>query len=1114
MIDSSTFTKDMLSNPTKLSTAIIDAMEASDVGGGLSINDPNNGFVMQMLANNFIFSKFSEKIDYINSFYYSHRARTSDQLYVHLSEFDFVNLMASPATVPFVFAMSKDWIVTNAVRFDDNYNKIQIPATSFITMGGVIYSMYYPIDIFVNRNTGAVDAFYNTEITDRLNTLSSNMLLDVHEYTKDGLNWFQIQFNAFQFERVIKKYTVASEQGFSVRITHNDQFYAAKVFNLNGDGSWTELKYSLSQMNYDYRVPTALLTMFSESSEIKVEIPQIYFDNNQISQTIRIELYSTKGAVNYSLSATDVLGLKANFDTSSSVFAAPLAQMPTWRVMPTSTEVVGGSNARTYDEIRDDVVNQRLHDRVAITPPELVQAGLKAGFSLTRVIDDLTDRMYYASNVLVDSKNMVVPTFTGNILITDDSLQGDPSTIIHYTDGYNTILPTTTFKINNDSITCTPLSNGEVNILQALTKEQQVVELNKGNYIRQPFHVTLLTTAKSPVATTYNLMSPEMTSLVFLRENPHSAPQMSVLTCTVEHQNYGAGGYRVVITAERSSNITSVGIGNFNLLLTCKTKVGESVYLPATYLGTDNNQNDVWEVIFATDYHITVDNHITVVMRDSSHVLVAVEIPLNQQFIVLSSFITVWQPQISRDVILNDLLPQHYAGAYTVMSQQSMQISFGTNMSDQIYCGVDTTWGNDVYEVAEETIYLTTNVPIFQNNEIGVLETRKNPDTDAVEVLIIYDIGSTPAIDGDLVVTSTADVPTSVSPTQIPVSNVTGFLVGMNIRGLNIPVDSKITDITDLIVTIDQTTIATIPAGSEITVTNPKIVTRVTTTQTAPGVQLEVTDTSNLLVGQSVYAFGLPTNAKVASIDSATLFSLDIAPTAIVTEGVLLTFINNTAGGAIKTKAGDILVDPTGAPIIVKAASNQYSIPAILFDGRMFASDDPVDQLVIGTISQRLQVAANQISTIDSEFLSVSDVFYKPARTMGMATFGVGKNKTIRLSLSLSFIVTVYVDVATYNTETALSTMKSSIYSIINSEVQKPIISVSDVATVIKDQLGSSVSAVELAGINGDETLRLIALQDSSGTPGVEYTLVLQSDNVITREPNIQITFIPKPATL
>lgn len=1116
MFDSSTFTQEMLSNPSKLSKAIIDAMEASDTGPVVSINDPNNGFVMQMFANNAIFSKFSEKVDYINSFWYPQRARNAEQLYPHLSEFDYVNLMASPVTVPFVFAMSKNWIIENAVYFDTNYNKIQIPATSYITMGGIIYSMYYPIDILVNRNTGAVTAFYNTDKTNSLYTLDSNMLLDVREYYQNGLNWFRIQFNMFQFERKILSYTVGSEQGFIRTIPYEDQFYAAKVFTLLDGGEWKELAYSLTQMYYDYQTPTALLTMLTDTSEVKIEIPQIYFDNNQISQTIKVELYTSKGAVNYSLSAADVTGLKANFDTGSSSYAAPLAQMPSWTIVPTVVEVEGGSDAMGYAEIRDAVVNQRLHDRVAITTAELIQAARKAGFDqITRTIDDLTERMYFASNVLVDSTNMVVPTFTGSILIADEALEADPSTIINYTDGYYTILPTTTFKIANRSLTCTPMTNGEVAAFQLMTKQSQVDELNKGNYVRQPFHVTLLTAAKSPAAAIYNLLSPTMTSLAFIRENAHSAPQMSITSCSLVHLNNGTGGYQIRMSATRSSNIEEEAIGNFSLILTCKTKIGEDVYFPATYIGTDSYGNDVWEIILATNYHITTDDHLTVMMFDASDTLSAVEIPLDQTFNVLSTFISSFDATVPVDAILNGLLPISYSTTQVAMSQQELKVTFGQNLSNQIYCGVNTSWGNDVYDLADETVYFKNTTPIFQTNETGVIETRFNSETDAVEVVIIYPQNSTPASTGDITVKTISKVNPNGNPAAFVVDDITGLLVGMKVRGTNIPVGSTITAINvgTKTITISEELDVAVDAETQIIATNPHLIARVSAAQTVEGVALTIEDTSDLIVGQSVFGFGIPQGATVANIQSATVFHLSDDTTEVVGEDTLLTFINTTAHGVVKIAKGEVLTDGTGAPIVVKAAQNQYRIPAILFDGRLFASDEPTDMLIVNTIAQKLQNYANQIYTIDEGLIEDSDVFYKPARTMGLATFGIGNNETVSIPLSLGFDVIVYVDVAVYNTATLLSTMKAAIFSIINEEIQQPTISVSDIATTIKEKLGANVSAVEMRGISGDENLRLIALEDSDATPGIEYKLSLQADGSIGRAPNINVTFIPKPET-
>jgi hypothetical protein len=1105
----------MLSNPGKLAKTVIDIMEDTDTGGTFKINDPNNGFVMQLLASVSIYSAFSQKVDHVNSFFYPQRARTAEQLYSHLSEFDYVKLMASPATLPFVFAMSKDWIIANGVYYDDNYNKITIPPNSFITMGGVRYSMYHGIDILINRNTGAVTAFYDTTVDNALNVLPSNMLKNVQEYVKDGISYFQITFNMYQFARDIKTFTTAPEAGFIQTLVYEDQFYAVKVFTQNVRGGWDELQYSLTQLYYDYQTPTAVLTLMNDQNKVRIEIPQIYFDNNQISKTVRVELYSTKGAVNYQLSLADVQDITANFDPTASQYTAPMAQMPTWVLIPAVTEVYGGSNVMPYDEIREAVVKQRLYNRVAVTTPEIIEAGKRAGFDLTRVTDDLTERVYYASNILTDSNEMVVPTFAGNILMANESLEGNPETIIKYSDGYYTILPTTPFKISKNGLTCTPLTNGQVAALAQMTTQQQIAELNKGIYVRQPFHITLLTSPKSPQALVYNLLAPTMNSLTFVGENAHSAPQMSATDCRIVHLNNGTGGYQVVFSITRSSNITTAIAANFAVIFSCATRSGEYAYIPATFVETDEDGRDVWAIQLATSYHIGTDDFISVLMYNIDGELVDTDIRLNTVFSLTTCFVKSFDRTVPVDPELNLLLPPSLQNVYVAMARQDLDISLGQNLSGQIYCGVNTSWGNDVYDTADETIYHTTNVPIFQTDETGLICNRYNPVTRKPDVIEVYPQGSTPSATNDLkfFVAQDVQVPSSGTTTNISLRDIKGLLVGGPVRGLNIPAGASITALNGNVITINRLITAPLAAGTELYMANPKVNLRTSVVQAAPGDIVKVPTTAQLIPGQSVFGFDVPKNAKVKAIVDATTVQLTIPTTKAIAQYTLLTFINTTAPGVVKTMKGEIITDPTGQPIVVKSAQNQYLIPSVLFDGRLFASDNESDQLIVSTIAQRLQTYANQISTIDAGLIEDSNVFYKPSRTMGYANFGVGAGKTINMPLELSFTVYIYVDVSVYNTQTLLSTIDKTVIAIINKSIQNNIISVSDITDAIKDALGTNVTAVEMGPISGRDDLRLISLQDAGSTPSIENLLYIETDGTVGRKPNITIVHLPKPDT-
>lgn len=1114
MFDSTSFTKEMLSDPSKIMSRVISIMEASDTSDAPVITDPNNGFVMMLAGTASMIAKLSEKIDYVDAFHYRQRATNSEQLFPHLSEFDYVKIMAAPATLPFVFRMSRDWLVANAVYYDDNYNKIQIPATSFITMGGIVYSMYYPIDILVNRNTNAVSAFYNTETTNSLYSLDSNILNDTVEYQQNGLNWFQITFDMFQFKRVVTLHTVSPDQGFVKTLGFDDQFYAAKIFSVNADGSTTELAYSLDKKYYNFEQPTALLTVLSDTSQLKIEIPQIYFDNNQLSNTLRIELYSSKGKINYSVSVSDVQTLTANFDTRSSVFAAPLDKMPSWEVYPTIVDIEGGRNALNYSELHDAVVNNRLYSRVPITLPELTQAFVNSGFTPTRYIDDVTDRMYFATNTLTDTNGIIIPTFTGNMILSGDSLNGDPSTIIAYGDGYHTILPTTVFKTQDDSTAVIPLSNSEVATIRNLSEDEQVADFNLNRYVRQPFHVTLYTTPKSPAARVYNLMAPSMTNLVFIREHPFSAPQMSVLATTVIHQNDGTGGYRIRMSVGRSENIVKSDVQNFRVILTCQSKLGDMVYIPATYAGVDNLGNDVWDVVLSTNYHITNDEYLTVMMYNGANVLSSVEIPLTTKFQVITAFVSGFDSTIKPDVTLNNLLPDAVSGTLTAMTHQTMTIRLGDNLSRQVYCGVDTTWGNAVYATADHDIYFTTNVPIFQTNELGVMEAVWNDTTSTVEIAKIYDIGNTPASTDNLRYKTTQGTDPSSAHAVLHLEDTTGVLLGMSAAGPNVPVNSVVEAKTATTVTLSQPLTTAVPGNVMIEFINPSPLVRVTAAQSSAGATLTVASTANVLKGQSVFGLRIAPGSKVLTINSETSITLDRATSAAVTSNTLLTFINQTAPGVIKIAKGSVLRDANGVAQVITPPNNQFAIPSILLDGRLFASEDPVDQSIITTIGQKLYSYASQIENIAPGLKEVSDVYYKPTRTMGNATFGIGNSTKIRASLEMSFEVSVYLDRATYNNTTALTTMESTIYGQLNTAIQSPTIALSDIGKQIASSLGTSVTAVEITKFNGSSEVRLIALEETDCKPSIENILVRQADGTIVRKPNITVTFIPEPETV
>jgi hypothetical protein len=565
----------------------------------------------------------------------------------------------------------------------------------------------------------------------------------------------------------------------------------------------------------------------------------------------------------------------------------------------------------------------------------------------------------------------------------------------------------------------------------------------------------------------------------------------------------------------RSSNITQADLAKIHVFFTCRTKVGSLAYLPATYTGTTDSGLDVWTVTLQTTYRLAVDNYLSVEMFNDDDVASVVEVGLDHDYEIITSFDADYDTSIPVDQTLNSYLPDSRQASQVTMAHQTLSIQLGVNLSSTIYTGVTTSWGNDVYKVADHTIYRKTTKPIFQTDENGLLVARYNSTTHGFDTKTLWAAGTTPSspLDITTTVTTDTDVVAGATTTILPVQDTTGVLVGMAVRGTNIPANTTVKAVSATTVTLSASISKLISAKTVLTFTNVTKLIRTTATQTQTGVQLTVGSTAGLLKGLRVVGLDIPDGAHITDIPSATTITLSVATANPVTTNTLLTILNDTAPGTILVEKGDIVTDAAGLPVIVKRAQNQYRIPAILFDGRLFASSSTIDQSTLSSISDTITTYANQIANIDAGLTENSDIYYKPARTMGQALFGVGDGKTKSLSLELGFVVDVYVEEAVYNSSTLQDTMTSSVMTVLTTVIQQPIISAADIADTLKTVLGSNATTVHVVVKSDDEVLDVIALQTNDVSPSIESVLKVSNDGSIIRVPNVTLTYIKKPDT-
>jgi hypothetical protein len=761
-------TLQMYANPLSIQLNALQRLEES-VLEGRSIRDGNNvfTFLLEFMAT-MTAGATGEAINNFRSLYPS-KASTSKDLYKHMSDFDYLNLYSTPATTKITLLFDRNYLINNAAKDELNksYHKVVIPSQTVFTIGALEFGIHYPIHILIKKSiraNGTVD-FNSTTFTvlwdhedyNPLHILHTNVV-EHRFHTVDNTTLLCIEIPIHQFSIANYNETVSTSTGFIKRYEYKDRFYAIRVFE-NSTGSWKEMHQTLSDTIYDVELPTAKINVLDDMKMVEVVIPQVYLTNGSVGNKIRIQLYTTKGRINTDISNYSQDQFKASFVKSTSLltdeYSDVLKYINRVQVIPSVSRISGGNNGMSFEQLRNRVIHDSTYD-VLITPRDLQAYFEDHGYTITRYIDNVTNRIYFAHKILTDSKGNMVGTGSYNTVFKDSMLKvtTDPYTDEKYIDRYSNvrpvtddkktdidkdktsvvILPSNMYRYDSKSNSMVLMDDDEVSGYNALTKKGKVDMMNSGIYTFIPFH-TKLTTGVSPVCTSYDLMTPQISNMVFAGENPNVATQVSVYSYGISHLDNGSGGYRIVINLYRTSDISSLPvveafnsqvIQNIMVVLCASNASGNMCYWIGEHVFTkDESELPMVSFKLDTNYSILDDGNIYLSNALSMYS------DVKGAYVGLDSKFEV------RTYIRSGLL-QGYTGAsadydvpetsgYTWLSTQTMDVTLGRRI-DMLHHNINLTVGEAVKELQPTTSFAAYRKPVYArytSGELGPDEQHK-----------------------------------------------------------------------------------------------------------------------------------------------------------------------------------------------------------------------------------------------------------------------------------------------------------------------------------------------------------------------------------------------------
>ncbi len=708
--------KNFKSNPNLIQQYTLNLLYGI-TNGQVDIVDPTTPFTFLLEASTVNSAAAIQESIIATQRLYPALIRTTKDLYLHMADYDYIDIFSTPSNGEFTFLVSIDDINNYSIPVENEpYSKLTIPENSFITVGQYTFTLLYPIDIlYYNNGTHLVQ--YDTSRPNELQPISS-YIID-HETVVDYNNyaWLKFKVNINQVVISSQQYIIENSTYFQQVIEYENLYYYARVFFLDeSNNNWVEMVTTYNEQIFTPNIPTALIQVLNGS--IVVNIPQIYLESNLISNNIRIDVYTTLGEIDVNM---------AGFNPSqySSVFTAinenNLNQytkaMNNVRYLWYSTDMIsGGVSTVGFNEIKNNIINNALNGRKLPITNAQAQAYVEyQGFKLVKNIDVVTDRQFKAIQSLPPSNNsFLVPRLNTSVItvsVTNNDISNDNKVLIH---GNTIIITPETILLNNEG-SVEFLSASQRQSLNTLSLTELVNEFNNNQYLYSPFYYMIDNSTDKYITRAYWMGNPSIKSLNYISANPTTGYKVST-------NSY------VITKVKNGYVITLVNTGDSNYLNLPNTKVfcqlafipyGQNFYVYMTAYAEPNkavNNGFIFNFYINSNFYFDINNTIdldTFVTPVTSSF--TARTPLEQTINVLYGVDETNVGYIANNAQINIFSNKYTTSNATIITHEEIKVEYGLYLKN-LWMKSSIITGEPTYLTYPNNVPLLYDKPVFDTN--------------------------------------------------------------------------------------------------------------------------------------------------------------------------------------------------------------------------------------------------------------------------------------------------------------------------------------------------------------------------------------------------------------
>lgn len=575
----------------------------------IDVVDATNPFIFLLMSSSVHASAAMTENVNLTRQQYPSMALTEDELYLHMSDQDFIGRFATPARTSFSLLLNKEEAIKRAVATNEGgVRKLTIPRHSEFLVGDYTFTLQYPIDIRVMGH-GGLQVVYDVSEPSPLQTIDTN-LLEWDIVTLQQNDYVRIEVPIHQF--TLASHLVQLNQATAYRRTFSlsDPFYYCRVWRARGNGAWEEIRTTHTDQVFDPQVPTVLLKVYE--GRLQVSVPHVYISQGILKDELRVDIYTTKGPLdlmleNYPANAFSVRWrdlTKGRLDR----FSTPLTVFSGMTVFSDAV-VTGGTPSLSFTELRERVLMNAIGPaQLPITANQMASQLRNRGYSPILDVDNITSRIFLASRQLTAPDDLQSPigSVFGRLQASFDTLSRFPGVIEN---GRRlTITPEALMRLDNGLLSL--VEQQEREHIDSLGGELFTSQINNNSYLYTPFHYVLDSSGPYFVSRPYYLEAPKVDSRQFIEENQSLGMALSTRSVKVEKRD---NGYRVVVVTQSGETVKGLRDDSIRFQIGVRPQgQNQDVFLLGEFQGRTKDQERIYHFDIDTQWDVT-ENHALVV---------------------------------------------------------------------------------------------------------------------------------------------------------------------------------------------------------------------------------------------------------------------------------------------------------------------------------------------------------------------------------------------------------------------------------------------------------------------------------------------------------------------